>query len=178
MSFKETKIDSQTIYKGKILTLNKDKVMLENGEISFREEVVHSGGVGVLCVKDNKILVVKQFRYAYGKELLEIPAGKLEQGEDPKIAGIRELREETGIITNNLTLLNTLYPTPGYTNEIIYVYLCEEIIGETTQSLDDGEFVDCQWIDIEIILEKIKNREIHDAKTVFAILAYISKIYG
>lgn len=178
MSFKEIKIESQTIYKGKILTLNKDKVLLDNGETSFREEILHNGGVGVLCVKNNKVLLVKQFRYAYGKELLEIPAGKLEKGEDPMKAGIRELEEETGIITTKLTLLNTLYPTPGYTNEIIYVYLCDEIIDQTNQRLDEDEFVSYEWVDINLLVEKIKNKEIHDAKTVFAILAYISKIYG
>ncbi len=108
--------------KGKIVNLRCDDVLLPDGESCKREVIEHSGGAAVLCVKEGKVALVRQFRYAYGEELYEIPAGKLDAGEDPAVAAVRELSEETGLTAERLNLLYVLYPTPGYTNEKIYIY--------------------------------------------------------
>lgn len=171
MSYKEEKVDGVTVYDGKILKLNVDRVVLTDGRMSFREEVVHSGGVGVLAVNGSKVLLVKQFRYAYGEEVIEIPAGKLEKDENPYEAGIRELEEETGLKATSLKELITLYPSPGYTNEKIHVYLCKDFtVGK--QKLDDGEFLSYYWEDLATAYEQIKEGKIKDAKTVCALLEY------
>lgn len=171
MSYKEEKLDGVTVYDGKILKLNVDRVVLTDGRTSFREEVVHSGGVGVLAVNGNKVLLVKQFRYAYGEEVIEIPAGKLEKDENPYEAGIRELEEETGLKATSLKELITLYPSPGYTNEKIYVYLCKDFtVGK--QKLDDGEFLSYYWENLATAYKQIKEGKIKDAKTVCALLEY------
>ena len=112
MELFEKQKKSQIIYDGKILTLKKDEVELPNGTTSFREIVSHSGGSAILCVKDNKVLLVKQFRYAYNSCIWEIPAGKLNVGEDPKETARRELEEECGIIADKLELISTIYPSP------------------------------------------------------------------
>lgn len=171
MNYKEEKVDGVTVYDGKILKVNVDKVRLGDGRLSTREEVVHNGGVGVLAVKDGKVMLVKQYRYSYGEEVIEIPAGKLELGEDPLTAGIRELKEETGLKAKSLKKLGCIYPSPGYTNEKIHIFLCEDFtVGE--QKLDDGEFLSCFWQDLPFAYEQIKNGEIRDAKTVCALLKY------
>jgi ADP-ribose pyrophosphatase len=108
--------------KGKILNLRCDDAELPDGKPCSREFIEHGGGACVLYVKDGKVLLVRQFRYAYGESIYEIPAGKLEQGENPIFAAARELEEEAGIKAKELQLLYVVYPTPGYTNEKIYIY--------------------------------------------------------
>jgi len=176
MNLKEKTLNSQNIYKGKILDLNLDKVELPDGSTSYREYVIHNGGVGVLVVLNNKALLVKQFRYPYKEVIYEIPAGKLEKGEDPQEAGKRELQEECGIVAKELKFLSCLYPTPGYTSEKLYVYFCNEFfVGK--QKLDKGEFLVYDWIELDKLYEMIKSGELKDAKTVFALLAYKSGLY-
>jgi ADP-ribose pyrophosphatase len=174
MSFEEKKIASTTIYDGKILRLEVDEVLLPDGKKSKRECIRHSGGSAVLFVKDNKVALVKQFRYVYGKELYEIPAGKVNKGEDHMISAARELEEETGYRTNKLVHLCDIYPTPGYTDEIIHIYFADsgEYVG---QKLDDGEFLNYQFVDIKEVVNMIDNGEICDAKTVVAIYKYLHK---
>ena len=176
MDLTEKTLNSVNVYNGKILKLNVDKIMLEDGSESFREYVVHSGGVGVLVVYNNQVLLVKQFRYAYKEAIYEIPAGKLNYGEDPELAGKRELEEECGLVAKKMKKLGCLYPTPGYTNEKLYVYECTEfLIGK--QKLDKGEFLLYDWIDLDKAYQMIKDGEIKDAKTVYALLAYKSGFY-
>ncbi len=176
MKYQEDKIDGKEIYNGKVISLRVDRVKLPNGKESFREEISHNGGVGVLVVKDGKALIVKQFRYAYKEELAEIPAGKLEKGELPEMAGIRELEEETGIKANSLKYLTCIYPTPGYTNEKLYLYLCEDFtFGK--QKLDEDEFLSYEWVPLNELYEKIKDGSIKDAKTICSLLMYRTKIY-
>lgn len=171
MSFFEEKIESAEIYNGKILKLCVDKVRLEDGRMSTREIVRHSGGAAVLLVKDNKILLVRQFRYAYGKEIYEIPAGKLNAGEEPIVSAARELEEEMGYRAELVHLLD-LYPTPGYTDEIIHIFYAEKysFVG---QKLDDGEFLNCEFADIKRVMDMIESGEICDAKTISAIYKYV-----
>ena len=168
----EKRISGKTIYDGRILKLEVDEIELPDGTRSVRECVRHSGGAAVLLVKDNQVLLVKQFRYLYGKPIHEIPAGKLNVGEDGALAAARELEEETGYRAVLKHYLD-LYPSPGYTDEIINIYFAEnfKFVG---QKLDDGEFLNYEFIDLDTVLQMIERGEICDAKTVSAIFKYIS----
>ena len=128
MNGTETTVKKNYIYQGKILNLRKDDALLPDGRPCVREIIEHSGGACVLYVKDEKVLLVKQFRYAYEESLYELPAGKLEKGEDPKVTALRELEEETGIKATDAERLFTVYPTPGYTNEKIYIYIQPNVV--------------------------------------------------
>ena len=133
--------------------------------------IEHPGGASVLCVKDGKVALVRQFRYAYQEVIYEIPAGKLGEGEDPLEAAERELGEETGLIADELVLLYVLYPTPGYTNEKIFIY---EACGvrEGNQHLDEGEFLNVEYIPVKKALSMIEDGIICDAKTIVALQHY------
>ena len=173
MNLRERKINSKTIFDGKIVKLEVDGVELPDGSRAVRECVRHSGGAAVLLVHDNKVLLVKQFRYLYGKEIYEIPAEKLNEGEDGAVATERELEEETGYRSRLVPLLD-LYPSVGYTDEIIHIYYAEsyKFVG---QKLDEGEFLNCEFVALDKVLEMIDRGEICDAKTVAAIYKYVLK---
>lgn len=171
MRLEEKTVKKNYIYQGKILTLRKDDVTLPDGSPAIREIIEHSGGACVVYAEQRKVLFVKQYRYAYGECVLEIPAGKLNVGEDPKLAGIRELEEEAGICVNDAKLLFVAYPSPGYTNEKIYVYQAQDGV-KTATHLDDGEFLDVVWIDEDRVWQMLKTGEIKDAKTIIGLQAY------
>ena len=173
MNLQEKKLKSKIVYSGKIVKLEIDEVELPDGKTSYRECVRHSGGASVLLVKDEKVLLVKQFRYLYGKPIYEIPAGKLNEGEDPQIAAARELEEETGFKAKLSHLLD-IYPTPGYTDEIIHIYFADKF-EVTEQNLDEEEFLNYCFIDIKTVLKMIECGEINDAKTIIAIYKYLLK---
>ena len=173
MSLIEKKLDGKIIYSGKILKLSVDSVELPNGKTATREYIHHSGGAAVLYVENNKVLLVRQFRYPYGKEIYEIPAGKLEKGEDPKNTAKRELEEEAGYIAKDLKELFKLYPTPGYTDEIIYIYLAENC-QKSRINPDEDEFITCEFVELEKVCKMIEQGEICDAKTVASIYKYLS----
>ncbi|MBO5457731.1 MAG: NUDIX hydrolase [Clostridia bacterium] len=171
MDYVEKTVEKHYVYEGKIIKVRRDDAILPNGEPCIRELVEHSGGASVLYIEDGKVLLVRQFRYAYGESVYEIPAGKLEYGEDPKAAAARELEEEAGVKAGRLELLFTLYPTPGYTNEKIYIYRAYE--GEKVQAhLDEGEFLDAAYIPLERAKEMLANGELKDGKTIVALQAY------
>ncbi len=173
MKLTETKISSRLIYDGKILKLYVDKVGLPDGGTASREIVRHSGGAAALLIREGKVALVKQFRYAYGKETYEIPAGKLERGEQPLPAAVRELREETGYFAQAKEFLK-IYPSPGYTDEIIYVFIAEnaEFVGQKT---DGDEFLNIEFIPLPEVVKMIESGEICDAKTVAAVYKYIAE---
>lgn len=170
MHLDEKTLSVEEIYNGKIIRVTKEKVELENGEISFREIVHHSGGVCVLPIdEDGNIYFVKQFRYPYKAVLLEVPAGKREEGEDPLTCGSRELKEEIGASAEKIVSLGKLYPTVAYDTEIIYMYLATGLsFGDT--HLDDGEFIDIVKMPFEKAYKMVLDDEIPDAKTQIAIL--------
>lgn len=170
MDFTEKTLKKEVLYKGKILNLRKDEVVLPDGKRSSREIVEHDGGACVYCERDDKVLMVRQYRYAYGENVLEIPAGKINAGENPEQTAKRELEEEGGIVANELELLFTLYPSPGYTDEKIYVYRVANIV-DGEQRLDDGEFLSAEWIDKSELKAMTARGEIKDAKTLVALLA-------
>ncbi len=168
MKLAEKTVEKHYIYRGKIINVRCDDAELPDGRACKREVVEHMGGASVLCVFEGKVALVRQFRYAYGEELYEIPAGKLNAGEDPMLAAGRELTEETGLIAGKLIPLFVLYPTPGYTNEKIYIYRAEEVTrGE--QHLDEGEFLNVEYLPVATVKEMIARGEIRDAKTIVAV---------
>lgn len=171
MSHEEKTLRKNYIYQGKILNLRVDDALLEDGTKCKREIVEHGGGACVLYVENGRVLFVKQYRYAYGETVCEIPAGKLNEGEDPKIAAARELEEETGVRAARLELLYETYPTPGYTNERIYIYRAFNGAQMQTHP-DEGEFLDVEWIPLAQVKEMLKRGEIKDAKTIIALQAY------
>ncbi len=169
MKYTEKTVSKNYIYKGKILSLRCDDAVLPDGKPCKREIVEHSGGAAVLVKTQKGIALVRQYRYAYGEEIYEIPAGKLNEGEDPMLAAARELSEETGLIAEKLELLTVLYPTPGYTNEKIYIYEAKGI-SSGKRHLDEGEFLDVEYLPEEEVLSMIKDGRICDGKTVSAVL--------
>lgn len=172
MGFFEKKLSGKRVYSGKILNLEVDEVWLADGSVSVREVVRHSGGAAVLYVEDGKALLVKQFRYPYGKEIYEIPAGKIDEGESPYAAAQRELEEETGFKAE-LSPLARIYPSPGYTDEIIYIFLAKNST-RSRQNLDKGEFLTAEFIPLDKVVNMVESGEICDAKTVTAICKYLA----
>ncbi len=171
MNLTEKKLSSELIYDGKILKLHLDEVALPDGAQAKREYVKHSGGAAVLFIKDGAVALVKQYRYVYGKEIYEIPAGKIDVGEKPENAALRELEEESGYRAKDAQRLLEIYPSPGYTDEIIHIYLVEnaEYVGEKP---DEGEFLQCEFKPFAEVLKLIESGDICDAKTVAAIYKY------
>lgn len=167
----EKKISSEKIFDGVVVKLRRDKVLTERGVETYREIVSHCGGACVLAVKDDKILLEKQFRYAYGKDIYEIPAGKRDSGEDFAVTAKRELEEETGLIPLNLKKITEIYPTPGYTDEIIGIFYADEF-EEGNLHFDETEDLTSEWVDIEKVYKMMEDGEIVDAKTLIALLWY------
>lgn len=156
------------IYNGRVLTMHVDDVLLCNDQKANRECVDHPGGVAVIGVTDDDMVVlVLQFRYPYKETIYEIPAGKLEKGEDPFEAGKREFKEETGGVAEEYISLGEIYPSPGYTNEIIRLYAAKNITFEE-QNLDDDEFLQVCQISFDELIRRIMSGEIKDAKTIAA----------
>ena len=170
MKLFEKTLKSETKFEGKIITVKLDDVELENGNTAKREIVCHNGGVCVVVLTDNdEILFVRQFRYPYKEVLLELPAGKLEKGEDPFEAVKREQMEETGTTGKDYTYLGDLYPTPGYCGENIRIWACR-IDSICDQNLDEDEFLEVERIPLKKAVEMVLNNEIPDSKTQVGIL--------
>ncbi len=170
MKLEETTVEKKYIYKGKIINLRCDDALLPNGKPCIREVVEHPGGVCIAALTDNnELMFVRQFRYPYMEVILELPAGKLERGEDPLETGKRELLEEIGCTAAEYINLGKFYPTCGYVDEIIYLYLAKGLsFGE--QQLDEDEFLNIEKIPLEKAVEMVLNNEIPDGKTQAAIL--------
>lgn len=166
----ETTIRSETLFEGRVLRLTHDEVELPDGSRSKREVVYHRGGVCVAALdKDNNLLFVRQFRYPYREAVLELPAGKLEAGSTPLENGKRELLEETGAVGYSYISLGQVYPSPGYTSEIIHLYACR-IASESDSCPDEGEFVELSRVPLDKAVEMVLNNQIFDAKTQIAVL--------
>lgn len=171
---KEVKITSDNIYKGKILTLNKDRVKCPNGREATREVVLHQGAACVVAVHNNKIIMEKQYRYPFDEELIEIPAGKLEEGESIEEGARRELEEETGYHANKMTYIGEFYPTVAYSNEIIHMFIAEDLV-KTKTNWDVDENLDIYEDTIENLVSQIEKGLIKDGKTIAALLKYYVK---
>jgi len=166
----EKTIKKERIFSGRVLTFDVDTVELPDGTTGTRELVYHPGGVGVVAVDDGGcVYMVRQFRKPYEEVLLEIPAGKLEKGEEPLEAAKRELAEETGVTCRQIVELGEFYPSVGYTNENLRLFLAKvESAGEA--SPDEDEYLDVSLIPLKKLKEMIMSGEIKDGKTIAAIL--------
>ena len=169
MVFEEKTMKSDKLYEGKLLNLRVDTVELPNKKYSKREVVEHPGGVAVIPItEDNCIVLVKQYRKAVERFLLEIPAGKLELNEEPRQTAQRELKEETGFEARKLEYLLEFYTSPGFSNEKIYLFLASDLIeGETNP--DAGELVEVEKYSINDLIKMVERGEIIDSKTIIGI---------
>ncbi|MDH6349130.1 ADP-ribose pyrophosphatase [Brevibacillus sp. 1238] len=172
----EKTIASQSIYEGRIIKLKVDDVLLPNGNTAKREIVNHPGAVAVLALTDdNKLVAVRQFRKPLEQTIVEIPAGKLEAGEEPLTCAMRELEEETGYVASHYEPLSAFYTSPGFADELLHVFVATGLTkGESKP--DEDEFVDTLELTLEEARELHKNGEIRDAKTVVALFAWENKL--
>lgn len=163
---KETQVGSEKVYDGRILSLSVDKVALPNGKQSTREVIEHNGGVTIVAqTEPEKVVMVKQYRYPVKKALWELPAGRLEDGEDPVLGAKRELQEETGFIPKKMDSLGIVYPAPGYSSEVLYFFKATDLEdGEPNPDVDEN--LEVKIFDIKQVWQMVKDGEIRDAKTI------------
>ena len=178
MDLTEKTLSSQLIYDGRILRLRVDTVELPNGERALREVADHPGGVAIVAIDgDGCVLTVKQYRYAFSRVMEEIPAGKLERGEDPDEAALRELREETGATPERFEKLGELIVSPGAYGEVLHLYLAEGLtLGESAPDAD--EFLDLVRTPFGEMVRRVMDGELTDAKTVAGILKVFALRHG
>ncbi|SHH44566.1 NUDIX domain-containing protein [Thermosipho atlanticus] len=167
---KEHTLKSKEIFKGILLHVKKDEVLLSNGRKSVREYVLHPGAVAVVPItEDNKVVFVKQYRYPVKRVLLEIPAGKFDSpNEDPLECAKRELKEETGFLAEEFIYLGYIYTTPGFSNEIIHIYLARNL-QKGEMNTDEDEIIELEYKDLNVAINECINGKITDAKTIAGI---------
>lgn len=169
--FEEKTIKTKPIYKGKVISLQVDDVLLPDGKEAKRELIKHPGAVCVIALTDDKkIILVEQYRKALERSLVEVPAGKLEPGEAPELSAKRELEEETGYRPGRMTHVQSFYTSPGFADEIVHVFLAEHLVKvEGGLTVDDDEFVELMEVTIEEAEQLLKEDRIYDAKTMWAL---------
>ena len=173
----EKTLKSEMVYKGKIIDVRVDEVLLQNKKRAYREIVEHPGAVAIIpYLPDGRIILVRQFRKPIERALLEIPAGKLNKGEDIGLCAHRELREETGYGTNNLKKLLSYYSSPGFSNEIIHIFRADDLKATSDFSPDEDEFLELVKLHPQEVQRLIKEGEIKDGKTIMALLMEV--IFG
>ncbi len=169
MGYQEKTVKKNIVFEGKIVNVRQDEAELHTGKRVLREVVEHSGGVAVLALDgEQNAIIVRQFRYPFMKELIEVPAGKLEQGEEHRSAALRELKEETGFRPEKFEFLGSIYPSPGYCAEILYLYLAREL-EQTGAEPDEDEYLNVEKIPFSSLVDMAAAGEIHDSKTLCAI---------
>lgn len=175
MDLTERFVSREEIFNGRILNVHVDTVTLPDGSLATREVADHPGGVAIIALDDeNNVLMVEQHRYVFGEDVPEIPAGKLEKGEDPYLAALRELKEETGATPALFQPLGKLYPSPGCYGETLHLFLARNLtFGEAKP--DEDEFLRVERVPLEVLLQRILKNEIADAKTVAGVLK--AKLY-
>lgn len=167
---KETALESEVLYEGRLIGLRRDKVRLPDGRTSTREVVVHPGAVAIVpLLDDGRVILVTQYRHAVGKILMEIPAGTLHPNEVAEECAQRELREETGYTAGKLEHLTSIYLAPGYSTELLHVFLATSL-NPAPGEMDEDEFVEPLAIPLEEAISQISEGKIQDAKTVAALL--------
>ena len=177
MPLAEKQVDSTNVYDGRLLHVFKDNVVLPNGHRTSREYIRHQGAVAIVATDDqNRVVVERQFRYPFGRDLVEIPAGKLDSpSEDPLDAAKRELQEETGITAKNYTYLGPFYPTCAYSTEVIHLYWATGLsFGQ--RHLDEGESINVKFLDLKAFVDMIQKGEVPDGKTQVAVLKVWTRI--
>jgi len=167
---KETQKSSEKIFSGKLIDLYFDHVELPNGKSSTREWINHPGAVCIIPIlPDGNLCLIRQYRYGPRDEFIEIPAGKLDTGEDPLVCAKRELQEETGYIAGKLTFLTNIYPAIGFSNEKMWMYLAEDL-QLSNQSLDQDEFLELLPLSLVEAIDLINQGKITDVKTIIGVL--------
>ena len=170
MKLEEKTLKSITCYHGIIVNTRLDQALLPDGSLALREVVEHPGGVAVLPLEaDGTVWCVRQFRYPFSELLLEIPAGKLEKGEEPEPAARRELSEETGLEAGRLEYLGKQYASPGYCGEVLHVYLARDL-KHGKAHLDDGEFLNVEKHSLDELTDLALSGQLPDVKTIVAVL--------
>lgn len=165
-------LESKEMYKGKILKILSDKVTMPNGDIATRETVVRGNAAAIVaCDENGYITFVRQYRHPAKKMILEIPAGMLEENENPKVAAIRELEEETGIKAEDVHLINAMYASVGICTEKIYIYIAEGL-SQGQQNLDPDEFVEIEKYTLDEAINMIFDGRICDSKTIAGLLSF------
>ncbi|AST92332.1 ADP-ribose pyrophosphatase [Sutcliffiella cohnii] len=168
---KEKTVKSEKLFNGRVIDLYLEEVELPNGKTSTREIIKHPGAVAVVAITDKgKIVMVRQYRKAMDRILVEIPAGKLENGEKPEVTAIRELQEETGYTCDGVTPLISFYTSPGFADELVHLFVANGLKKDNQKhSLDEDEFVDLVEVTLNEALQMMESKEIYDAKTAYAI---------
>ncbi|MFC4738023.1 NUDIX hydrolase [Bacillus daqingensis] len=164
----EETLHKERIYQGRIIELENHTVRLPDGKESKREVVRHPGAVGIICFRNDKLILVYQYRKALGKVIAEIPAGKLDEGESPEVCAVRELEEETGIKAGSCRFLCSFYTSPGFADELVHIYIAEDLKAGH-KAADDDEFVEMAEVSLEEASAFIEDGTIHDAKTLYAV---------
>ena len=165
-NFQEIQISSNKVHEGKILTFTVDKVQLPSGKETIREVVLHNGGVTIIAQPEpEKVVLLRQFRYSVRKVLWELPAGRINTGEDPLSAAKRELKEETGYISNSWESLGVVYPAPGYSSEVLYFFKATDLTDEDANP-DPDENIEVKIMDLKHAWQMIKDGEMRDAKSI------------
>ena len=166
MNLKETRLDSSVVYDGAFIKVRKDRARMPDGSISAREYITHPGAVAILALLDNgKLVMERQFRYAPQREFIELPAGKIDHGEDILLCAQRELLEETGYVASEWTHLTTAWPCIGFADERMEYFLARGLTHQGSQ-LDDGEFLEVFELSLADAMEWIRQGKINDSKTI------------
>ena len=167
-------LEQKTEFKGRLISLQHDRVVTDSGTETVREYVIHPGGVSILARPEPEtILLVRQFRYPTGETLIELPAGTLEAGEEPVDTARRELEEETGYVAGEMIYRSAYFTTPGFTNEIMYLYEARNLTLKT-QRLEDDEAIEVLAAPLGQIRTMVRNGEIRDAKTLIGLLPLLT----
>lgn len=170
--FEEKTTQTTSVFRGKVISLQVDDVILPNGKSAKREIIKHPGAVAIIPITaEGKLVLVEQYRKALERSIIEIPAGKIDPGEEPANTARRELEEETGYGTRDLKYLQSFATSPGFADEIIHVYVAKDLyVLDEKAPLDEDEFINLLEVTLEEAQEMVKDQRIYDAKTAFAVL--------
>lgn len=170
-TLEEKTIQTEEIFSGKVIRLQLEDVKLPNGKMGRREIVKHPGAVAIIAItEENKIVMVEQYRKALERTIIEIPAGKLEKGEEPSACAHRELEEETGYECKSLERIVSFYTSPGFSDEILHLYIAAGLSKkENSAPLDEDEFINLEELTLDEAIQYVKEQKIYDAKTIYAV---------